>query len=62
MFAHVGAVIDKLIWFGCGIYFIVLSIRNKEKLGNKAALVRFSGIALIFAGLLFTVASIIKLK
>jgi uncharacterized membrane protein YhaH (DUF805 family) len=56
---NMGAVIDKLIWFGLGIYFIFLSIKQKEKLANKAALIRFLGIVLIFVGVLFTLLSII---
>lgn len=57
---NIGALIDKLLWFVIGIYFIVLSIKQKGKLGNKAALIRFSGIILIFVGLLFTILAIIK--
>ena len=59
MFSNIGSIIDKLVWFVCGIYFIVLSIKNKEKIGNKAALVRFSGIVLVFIGFLFTILSLV---
>ncbi|MDD5195061.1 MAG: hypothetical protein PHQ96_05260 [Candidatus Omnitrophica bacterium] len=60
MHQSIGAVMDKLIWFGFGIYFIVLSIKKREKLGNKAAFIRFAGILFIFIGLLSAIMSIIK--
>jgi hypothetical protein len=60
MYQNIGAIIDKLIFFGCGIYFIVLSIKNREKLGNKVAMVRFSGILLILIGIVFTIKSILQ--
>jgi hypothetical protein len=57
---NIGAIIDKLIWLGLGIYFIFLSIKQKEKLGNKAAFIRFSGIVLILVGIMFSILAIIK--
>jgi hypothetical protein len=58
--ANIGAVIDKVFWFVIGIYFIFISVKQKEKLGNKAALVRFSGIVLILIGIVFSVMAMIK--
>jgi len=55
-----GAIIDKLFWFGAGIYFIFLSVKKKEKLGDKAALIRFCGILLIFVGLIFSLIALLK--
>ena len=55
MFETIGALIDKLFYFGIGIYFIVLSYKNKDKLGNKATITRIAGIGLIIVGILFTI-------
>ena len=57
---NIGTVIDKLIWFGVGIYFIFLSVKNKEKLKDKAALVRFAGITFIILGIVFSLMSVFK--
>jgi len=57
---NIGAVIDKLFWFVIGAYFIFLSVKQKEKLGNKIALVRFSGIVLILVGIMFSIMAMIK--
>ncbi|MFH1338778.1 MAG: hypothetical protein ABIH40_02910 [Candidatus Omnitrophota bacterium] len=57
---NIGAFLDKLIWFGAGIYFIFLSVKKKEKLGSKAALIRFCGIILIVLGVILSFLSIFK--
>lgn len=57
---NIGSVIDKLIWFSIGIYFIFLSARKKEKLADKAALVRFAGIIFIILGIVFSLVSVFK--
>jgi uncharacterized membrane protein len=57
---NIGAFLDKLIWFGAGIYLIFLSVKKKEKLGNKAALIRFCGIILIVLGAVFSFLSMFK--
>lgn len=57
---HIGSLIDKLIWFGAGIYFIFLSVKSKERLGDKASLVRFGGIILIVVGIVFTSISLLN--
>lgn len=57
---NTGAFLDKLIWFGAGIYFIFLSVKKKERLGNKAALIRFCGIVLIVLGAVLSFLSIFK--
>lgn len=44
---NIGAMIDKLVWLVLGIWFIYLSIKQKEKLGKKTALARFGGIVAI---------------
>lgn len=56
---NIGAIIGKLFWFVLGIYNIFLSIRQKEKLGNKAVMVRFAGILMLLVGLLVIIESII---
>lgn len=58
--ANIGAILDKLIWFGIGIYLVYLSVKRKEKLGNKAALIRFCGIILIALGIILSLISIFK--
>ncbi len=44
---NVGAFFEKILWIGFGVYFIYLSIVKKEKLGTKAALIRFFGIGMV---------------
>jgi len=57
---NIGAIIDKLIYFGIGVYCIFLSIKQKEKLGNKAAMIRLAGIIFIGLGVLYTILALVK--
>ncbi len=56
----VGAFFDKIFYLGMGIYLIYLSINKKEKLGNKAALVRLGGIFFIASGVIGLIIALIK--
>ncbi len=47
----VGAFFDKIMYLGFGIYIFYLSVAKKEKLGNKAALMRLLGILMILLGI-----------
>ncbi len=51
----IGALLDKIFYFGAGIYLIVLSYKNKEKLGGTAMSIRVGGILLIIVGIMFTI-------
>ena len=52
---NIGAFLDKIFYFAAGIYLIVLSYKNKEKLGDKVMLTRVGGILLIIVGIMFTI-------
>jgi len=56
----IGAFLDKLILFSVGIYFIFLSYKNKEKLGDKAAKIRLGGILLVAVGVILTIVHFFK--
>jgi len=57
---NIGEVVDKLIFFGFGIYCIFLSKKNKEKLGEKAALLKLCGIIFIVIGIIFSLMALFK--
>lgn len=57
---NIGAIIDKLIYFGIGAYCIFLSIKQKEKLGNKAVMARLAGIIFIGLSVLYTILALVK--
>ena len=40
---EIGAIIFNLIWFGYGIFLIILSVWNKENLGDKTILGKLFG-------------------
>lgn len=48
---NIGSILDLIIEVGIGIYFIFLSIKRKEKLGNKAVFIRFAGIVFLIIAL-----------
>lgn len=60
MYENIGAFLDKLIFVGIGIYLIFLSVKKKEKLGSKVALVRFGGIILIVLGIIQTLMALFR--
>jgi len=53
-----GAFFDKIIWLAFGIYLIYLSKAKTEKLGNKAALMRFIGMAAVAYAVIATLVSV----
>ena len=56
----VGAFFDKIIMIGFGVYCIYLSNSQKEKLGNKAKLMKWAGIVMVVCGGLLTIAVFFK--
>ncbi len=55
---NIGALLDKLVYFAIGTYCLWASVKRKEKLGDKAALMRLCGIIFIIVGVVFTLVSI----
>lgn len=56
----VGAFFDKVFYIGIGIYFLYLSKSKKEKLGDKAALVRLGGIIFLGMGIISIIIALFK--
>ena len=60
MYENIGAFLDKLILFGAGVYLVLLSVKKKEKLKDKVALVRFCGIILVVLGVVQSLIAIFR--
>ena len=58
----VGDFFDKLIMLAGGIYAVYLSKAKREKLGNKAKILNFCGIALIIITFLLVLVDIFTKK
>lgn len=48
----IGSFIEKIIVIGIGVYCVYLSYCKKEKLGNKATVVKICGIVLVVVTIL----------
>ena len=44
---NIGALIDKLVCVSLGVICVYLSVKQKEKLGNKTIFVRLGGIVIV---------------
>jgi len=50
--SNIGAIIDNLVYLVIGVWLIYLSVKQKEKLGNKVTITRLGGIIAIIAGII----------
>jgi len=56
----VGAFFDKIVMIGFGVYFIYLSNKNKEKLGEKGKFMKWGGVVMVVSGVVMTLAAFSK--
>ena len=59
MFESIGAALDKLVLILGGVWAIIYSSKNKEKLGDKAKWLPFAGIGMIVFGILLSLKAFI---
>ena len=56
----IAVILDNLVYLGIGIYFIYVSIKQKDKLGKKVTIVRFGAIAALGIGITGLILVLIK--
>ena len=54
MFESIGAVLDKVLMIAAGVWAILYTSKNKEKLGDKAKWLPWAGVFMIVFGILLS--------